>query len=288
MIHIRCMRGADLPLVMRLKHQAGWNQTEGDLRRFLDLEPEGCFVAERASEVVATTTTCTFETVAWIAMVLVDPAARGQGIGTALMRHALAFLEERGVRCVRLDATPLGRPIYERLGFVAQYELARFEGSPVMSENRSIQSSGSDLLDGLAAISPTQLEQLLDLDRSITGTPRRKLLLRLFDEQPEALRVLQTDGTVLGFLMARPGARAVQIGPCLARNGAGRVLFADAQRRYVGQPVFIDVPTENQAALALAGSMGLTVQRRLVRMCRGEPVKDRVEELWASSGPEKG
>ena len=60
------------------------------------------------------------------------------------------------------------------------------------------------------------------------------------------------------------------------------------QRRYGGQPVFIDVPTENQAALALAGSMGLTVQRRLVRMCRGEPVKDRVEELWASSGPEKG
>src|SRR5438094_7824398 len=177
------MTSADLPFLMRLKHQAGWNQTEADLVRLLDLEPDGCFVAEVAANPMATTTTCIFETVAWIAMVLVDSAVRGRGIGTALMRHTLAFLEERGVRCVRLDATPMGRPIYERLGFVAQYELARFEGSPVMSENRSIQSSGSDLLDGLAAISPTQLEQLLDLDRSITGTPRRKLLLRLFDEQ---------------------------------------------------------------------------------------------------------
>jgi len=213
MIHIRCMTRADLPLVMRLKHQAGWNQTEGDLRRFLDLEPEGCFVAERASEVVGTSTTCIFETVAWIAMVLVDPAARGQGIGTALMRQALAFLEERGVRCVRLDATPLGRPIYERLGFVAQYELARFEGSLVARENTPIQSSASDLLAGVAAISPTQLEQLLDLDRSITGTPRRKLLLRLFEEQPDALRVLQTGRAVSGFLTARPEREPFRLGP---------------------------------------------------------------------------
>src|SRR5215470_13964397 len=99
----------DIPLGMRLKEQAGWNQTEADWRRFLDLEPEGCFVAELDSVPAGTTLTCTFGPVAWIAMVLVDAALRGRGIGKALMVHALDFLDRRGVRTVRLDATPLGQ-----------------------------------------------------------------------------------------------------------------------------------------------------------------------------------
>ncbi len=37
-----------------------------------------------------------------------------------------------------------------------------------------------------------------------------------------------------------------------------------------------------------AEAQHLTVQRHLLRMCRGELVQERVEGLWASSGPEKG
>ena len=124
-MRIRPMTGADLPLGMRLKAQAGWNQTEADWRRFLHLQPDGCFVAELDGTAVGTTAAFVFGPVAWVAMVLVDEAVRGRGVGTALMRHALAFLDGRGVRSVRLDATPLGRPIYEKLGFVAEYKIGR-------------------------------------------------------------------------------------------------------------------------------------------------------------------
>jgi len=41
MIEIRPFRASDVPLGMRLKDQAGWNQTEADWHRFLFLEPEG-------------------------------------------------------------------------------------------------------------------------------------------------------------------------------------------------------------------------------------------------------
>src|SRR5205823_2447734 len=93
MVRIRPMTDADLALGMRLKDQAGWNQTEADWRRFLALEPDGCFVAELDATPVATTVTCTFGPVAWLAMVLVEAAVRGRGIGTALAAHALAFLD---------------------------------------------------------------------------------------------------------------------------------------------------------------------------------------------------
>ncbi len=34
------------------------------------------------------------------------------------MERALAFLDGRQVRCVKLDATDMGAPLYRKLGFV--------------------------------------------------------------------------------------------------------------------------------------------------------------------------
>ena len=113
---------------MRLKECAGWNQTEADWRRVLDLDPDGCLVAEVDGEPAGTTIVTVFGPVAWVAMVLVDPAHRRQGIGRALMREALAFTDGLGVRTVRLQATPMGRPLYEELGFISEYQLLRCVG----------------------------------------------------------------------------------------------------------------------------------------------------------------
>src|SRR3954465_13201950 len=115
---IREMTLADLPTGMHLKDQAGWNQREDDWRRLLAMQPDGGFVAELEGTPVGTVTTCRFGAVAWIAMVLVDEAVRGRGIGRMLVTHALGSLDRHGVCTVRLDATPLGRPLYETLGFV--------------------------------------------------------------------------------------------------------------------------------------------------------------------------
>jgi GNAT superfamily N-acetyltransferase len=277
-IRVRAMTAADLPLGMRLKQQAGWNQTEADWRRFLDLEPDGCFVAELDGRPVGTSTTCVFGPVAWVAMVLVEETVRGRGVGTALTAHALAFLDGRGVRSVRLDATPLGRPVYENLGFVAEYQLARSEGT----------LPGGPEVPGVEPARPEDLNELFDLDRAVTATDRRNMLARLFRERPESVRVVRRGGRVEGFLTARPGSRALMLGPCLASAEAGPLLFADACRRYAGKYVYIDIPLANSAAVALAGAAGLGVQRHLLRMGRGPTVRERLAELWASSGPEKG
>src|SRR5947209_18008666 len=53
-IHIRLMAEADLPFGMRLKAANGWNQTEADWRRYLELQPDGCFLAELDGKPVGT------------------------------------------------------------------------------------------------------------------------------------------------------------------------------------------------------------------------------------------
>lgn len=278
MIRIRVMTDRDLPVMQRLKQQAGWNQTDADLRRYLQLQPDGCFIAERDGQPVGTTTTCIFGPVAWIAMVLVDQSLRRQGIGAALMKHAMEFLETQGVRSMRLDATPLGQPVYEKLGFHGEYQLARYEG--VLPHGEAVP--------GVASIGADDLEAIVKLDRAVTGTNRGKMLHALYAENPTAMRVVRREGRLAGFVTMRPGSRAMQIGPCLASADAGPLLLADACHRYAGQAVFIDVPIAHAAATAFAERKGLRVQRHLLRMARGEPVIERIAEMWASSGPEKG
>ena len=86
----------------------------------------------------------------------------------------------------------------------------------------------------------------------------------------------------------RPGANAIQVGPCIATKNAGLVLLSDALHRCAGKTVYVDIPTDNISSVKIAESSGLTIQRRFVRMCRGERVEDNIEAIWASSGAEKG
>jgi predicted acetyltransferase len=45
------------------------------------------------------------------------PEARGRGFVSALMTHAMVDAQERGCQTTSLEATQMGRPVYERLGY---------------------------------------------------------------------------------------------------------------------------------------------------------------------------
>ena len=124
---IRLMTAKDIPAGMRLKEAAGWNQTTRDWANLLAIEPQGCWVYEADGVVTGSTTAVLYgQDLAWIGMVLVLPEYRGQGIARRLMQHALRYLDERGVRCVKLDATGMGKPLYEQLGFVDDAVIERW------------------------------------------------------------------------------------------------------------------------------------------------------------------
>jgi len=61
----------------------------------------------------------------WLVATL--PHARGKGLASALMSHALADGRERGRTTSTLQATDLGRPVYERLGYRSIGEIQMWE-----------------------------------------------------------------------------------------------------------------------------------------------------------------
>lgn len=275
------MTEADLPLGLRLVEQAGWNQVEADWSRFLALQPDGGLVAELDGDPCGTLTTCRFGPVAWIAMLLVDASRRGLGLGRALMGRALDDLAGHGVRTVRLDATPLGQPLYESLGFVVDRAFARYQGTlpaPVAPPTTDI-----------VPFHPDHESALLDLDFAASGTSRGKLIRRLLAEFPGSARVALVNGRVAGFLLDRPGRLASYLGPLVSEPPAGDLLLADACRRLAGRAVYLDIPTDHPAARPHVEGLGLTLQRPLFRMTLGEPVRPtNADWLWGSAGPEMG
>src|SRR5690242_21115179 len=109
---LRKLTANDITAAFELSTDAGWNQTENDWRRLLDLSPKGCLAIELAGEVVATATIVTYERrLAWIGMVLTRKTYRGRGFAKRLLNEALALADILGVESVKLDATDQGKPL---------------------------------------------------------------------------------------------------------------------------------------------------------------------------------
>jgi creatinine amidohydrolase len=283
-VTLRPMRSSDIAFANQLREIAGWNQTEMDWRGFLAYQPDGCFMAEVDGNPAGTATTIAYgDRFGWIGMVLVHPDQRRHGIGSKLLRHAIAYLQQRGVRSVKLDATPLGRKVYLPLGFVDEYDLSRYEGIA----GARLQPRAA----GVAPFTPKDLAEAAALDATAFGASREHVLTEMSTRNPELCFVARNERRQLtGFLIARHGARAVQVGPWIARDPrAAEQLFDACLSAAAGSTIFVDVPAPNTAGVVLMTTLGFKVQRTLTRMYLGEntaPGEPRL--VYSISSPEKG
>jgi len=237
---------------MRLKEAAGWNQTAIDWQNLLQIAPETCFGLECDGVLAATTTAVCYEhRLAWIGMVLTDPAHRRRGLARRLMEHAIEALTARQMEWIKLDATEMGAPLYRQLGFEAECGIERWG-------NRAAQAPGWPDL--------SWRDQWSALDRQAFGADRSELLAML--AQLGAASVADA-----GYAMARPGSQGAYFGPCVSRRTeTSGELLSWFLSRYAGEPVYWDLLSANAEAVRLARACGFAPLRRLVRMVRpGKP-----------------
>ncbi len=292
---LRRLTTADLPFADSVRALAGWNQTVGDWERFLATESEGCFLAEWAGVPAGTATTTVYgPDLAWVGMVLVHPDYRRRGIGQALLRHSIAYLRSRDVRCIKLDATPAGKLVYDGLGFRSEWTLARWAGrpSPTAAGPRVCDSSFDTrhLAPGLRPWQTQDLASVRSLDQAAFGVSRDNLLPTLARQSRLALVLETKPGRIDGLGFVRAGSQALYLGPVVANSAeAGLVLLKALLAGNPGKLTFWDIPDLNEPAIALAQSLGFAVQRPLTRMFLGENVAPG-DPSWqfALAGPEVG
>ncbi len=274
------MTASDIGAGMRLKEAAGWNQTEADWRRLLDLEPEGCYVACEGDRVCGTVTTLRYgRYFGWIGMLLTDPDSRRRGIGTRLLHQAVSYLEDKGVETLRLDGTPMGYSLYLKHGFQDEFEIQRWEGIS------QVRPGGC-----LSQLREEDLARVCKWDSTIFGTDRSRLITSIWRENTAFSAVAYLNGEIGGYALWRPGTRAWYLGPCTATtDGLTVALLLEMLRRVPGQPVYVDICTENRWALKLLKKLDFRYQRPLVRMYRGRhSFPGEPQFVFSIAGPELG
>jgi GNAT superfamily N-acetyltransferase len=284
-MRLRVMTKQDVPAGLRLKELAGWNQSASDWNRFLEASPEGCFVVEENGLVCGTATTICYEDrFAWIGMVLVDPQYRKQGIGTQLLKKTIEYLDQQKIPTMKLDATPQGRPLYEKLGFVAEYEIERW----VLK--RSPGSNASTTKSSHAPLTGAQLKVICEIDRDVFGADRSFLLRSLQDETPEFAFGDWIDGKPQGYVFGRRGSFSDHMGPWTApTTAAAERLLDEFLARSSRENILVDRLSANALTGELLRARGFAFARNLTRMYRGENAHaGNPASLCAIAGPEFG
>lgn len=278
-LQLRAMTAGDIPAGLALCRSARWNQMQRDWELFLKLSPAGCRVAVKNDQVVGTVTTVSYQhCISWIGMVLVDPAERRQGIGTALLNEALKVLKDQPL--IGLDATPAGHEVYLKLGFVDECGLSRMEavvaGFLPDENNPARQMTEADLA------------QVLELDRTVFGADRGLMLEWLFAGAPELACVLPCGNNIAGFTFGRHGFNFGQIGPVVAEGvQAARQLVSACLVEQSGKPFIIDAAHHEAEWLEWLKARGFKEQRPFIRMFRGQaPRPGTPKKQFAVLGPE--
>lgn len=283
--------------LMALSTAAHWNQNEADWRTMLELghgwgvaaaaaacPPDGTAPpggeADGGSEggaaaprLVASTLVLPYERrFAWVSMVLVLPEWRGNGLAAQLLAQALADLDAAGLPAV-LDATPAGRPVYLKQGFVDGWGFTRWRrpgAMPLPAADRAPDPR-------VRRLRPEDWPAIAALDAPAFGASRVPLLQALADRLPALCWVLD-DGAVRGFLMGREGRTAVQLGPLVADSPEDALALLEAalaaprlasDRGAQLPPLIVDLPEGQPQLQAWLEATGFAIERPFTRMVRG-------------------
>lgn len=278
----RNMIRSDIASGLELCRASRWNQLSRDWELFLSLSPSGCRVAVRDGRVVGTVTTARYEDrFSWIGMALVDPAERGQGVGTQLLGEAMEILKDE--KSIRLDATPAGHGLYRKLNFIDEYWLSRMEtevGDLWLNENPN----------PARLMTEADLPGVLELDRAVFGADRRVTLAWILEGAPEYAWIITRGGRVAGYTFGRHGFSFEHLGPVIAEDQEiARRLVSACLSRQMGRRFILDATHQQRAWRLWLEAHGFREQRPFIRMFYGENRYPGLpEKQFAILGPEFG
>jgi ribosomal protein S18 acetylase RimI-like enzyme len=262
---VREARHEEAGAIADLLSRAAFGPTVSRLVAFPRTSPHGdVLVADNGTGAAAGAVCCvSFGTTGWIGALGVAPEQRRHGVGRALTEAAIERLHDRGAGTVLLFATDMGRPLYERLGFVIEGAATAWRGTagaiPTGVQVRRLREGDR------AAVSA--------LDRAATGEDRSNLLEAL---HPLAGVAAERTGTLAGWAAKAPYGAGIAI--CAHDDEAGVALMAAAANGPA--PATLVVPDANAAAMANLRRWGFRAANAGERMRLGPPVAWRPERQF--------
>jgi len=253
-----------------------WDHSPKVWQHFIRWSEQGAYGITdwRSGELLATGLSIRYaQQRAWIAMVITHRRYQGLGFARRIMETMIDKLQKREIPEIMLDASSFGRPLYEKLGFRALYDVPYWQ--TVLPEQRlpdpKVKTIRRATLDDLGKITA--------FDHVTFGAPREHVLKTFIEEY--RVWVDMRDGEVHGFLGAMiPKRRAASIGGWQHHTPDGAAaLLATALRDLRGYAVSVSPPEAslNSHVESILKTYHFASTGGCTRMILGdvEPLEDR-------------
>jgi len=216
-------------------------------------------------------------------MVLVKKSNRGKGISKLLLSGL--FEKLKNCPCIKLDATPAGKPVYEKFGFVLEYSIFRMTNPCFDTIQLSLDTNRN-----IEVAIQTDFMEIVEFDQQIFGADRQNLIRFLTENNSDGSWILKNEGEINGFVLGRKGSRFYQIGPVSASSlDNAKQMISMALQHLDGNSVVVDVASDHILLVKWLEQFGFTIQRPFYRMFRNNNhYPGTPEKQFLICGPEFG
>ncbi len=277
-LRIRPMRPDEISIAVDWAAAEGWNPGLADDACFAVADPEGFFIGELEGAPAATISCVNYGTsFAFLGFYIVREDLRGRGYGLRIWNAAIAHA---GPRVIGLDGVVAQQQNYRKSGFELAYPNVRYGG--VVAAPDAPQA-------GVVALSEVPLATVEAYDATVFPAPRTAFLRAWIGSPGHIGRALMRDGTLAGWGVIRPCRKGRKIGPLVADDrAAAEVILSALLAGAAGGEIFLDVPSINRDAVALAQDLGLAPVFETARMYTGAIPPLRLERIFGVTTFELG
>lgn len=264
-LSIRRLDRGELDEVIEWAAGEGWNPGLHDAEVFWATDPKGFIGIEQGGELVGGGSIVSYEgRFGFMGLFIVRPELRGAGIGRRLWHHRRDALRERldPGAAIGLDGVFAMQPFYATGGFRFAHRVLRMRS---IAQNRPAD-------DGLVPLSELPFDEVARFDGFHFGVPREAFLRNWIAPDGGAGLALPGDGELRAMGVVRPCREGYKIGPLFAEDEeAAERMFRGLGRVAAGDPIILDVPECNPAAMGLAVRQEMAEVFGCARMYLGDP-----------------
>ncbi len=258
---IRTATRTEVDIAIEWAEREGWNPGFHDTDCYYSADPNGFLIGFRGNEPIATISAIRYGSkFGFIGFYIVKPAYRSRGYGIQIWNAALKYLERRNIG---LDGVAAQQENYMKSGFKLAHRNIRFEG---------ISGSKSSYNAEIIKLSTLPFGTIELYDRPFFPEDR-SLFIKSWINQPDSTALgIMRGGKLKGYGVIRACSSGHKIGPLFADSlELAESLFLSLKSEVKDkEPVYLDTPELNHAAISLAKRYHMKAAFETARMYTGE------------------
>ncbi len=276
---IKTMTQDEVELALEWAAQEGWNPGLHDADCYYTADPNGFLVGLLDNEPIATISAVKYsDTFGFVGFYIVKPEYRGKGYGLQIWNAALQYLAGCNIG---LDGVVDQQENYKKSGFKLAYRNIRYQGTGGGSAPKNAN---------IVELTTLPLHAINEYDRPFFPEERPQFI-QTWINQPgcQALGIMHNKN-LAGYGVIRPCRMGYKIGPLLADTPelAESLFLALKSTVPAKNPIFLDTPENNQAAVALAKHHDMTASFETARMYTGNFPELPISRLFGVTSFEIG